>query len=331
MQQTYEQRLISICLPFKNEESFIEACIESIVNQSYTHWELLAVDDHSTDNSPNMVKNYSLQDARIKYVKNEGTGVIEALNTAFRHSSGGLITRMDGDDIKTLDNLEAMVELVAPGVLAIGQVRYFREDGLGDGYARYTEWLNQLTAAHRNFDEVYKECVVPSPCWLATRADFIASGGFDSKFYPEDYDLCLRFYKQGLKTRGTAHVIHDWRDYDTRTTRVSPHYSDNRFLHLKIHYFIETDYDNGKELVLIGAGKKGKRIAQDLNAHGLSYRWLTSNTNKIGHNIYEVVLEDLKSFKWTTNQQVIVGLSDVRGQQKVRGILPDTAQAFWFF
>ena len=64
--------LVSILIPFKNTEDFIIDCLESIIKQTYTHWELLIVDDNSTDSSFSMVETIAQKDNRIKLLKNSG-------------------------------------------------------------------------------------------------------------------------------------------------------------------------------------------------------------------------------------------------------------------
>ena len=76
----------SILIPFKNTVAYLPACLDSIINQSYKNWEVLIVDDSSTDQSYEVVKAYSKQDARIKLLKNKGFGIIEALQTAYAQS-----------------------------------------------------------------------------------------------------------------------------------------------------------------------------------------------------------------------------------------------------
>ena len=83
--------------------------------------------------------------------------------------------------------------------MATGLVKYFSETTLGDGYQKYEQWLNQLTLENRNFEDIYKECVIPSPAWMCHRDDLDNCGGFAQQQYPEDYDLCFRFYKNKLK------------------------------------------------------------------------------------------------------------------------------------
>ena len=147
----------SILIPFKNTAAYLPACLDSIINQSYKNWEVLIVDDSSTDQSHEIVKAYSQQDARIRLLKNKGVGIIEALQTAYAQSTGTFITRMDSDDIMATNKIECMVAdltLKGPGYIALGLVHYFSESGIKEGYKRYENWLNTLISKGTNFNEI---------------------------------------------------------------------------------------------------------------------------------------------------------------------------------
>ena len=71
------QSKISVLIPFKNTASYLPECIDSILNQTFSMWEAIFVDDHSTDNSAKIVQDYAKHDSRIKYLKNNGSGIID--------------------------------------------------------------------------------------------------------------------------------------------------------------------------------------------------------------------------------------------------------------
>ena len=169
--------LVSILTPFKDVSNYIEDCLDSILKQSYTNWELIIVNDGSTDNSYQLVEHLVKKESRIKLFQNTGDGIIEALRLAFSKSSGDYITRMDSDDIMTHNKLEVMVnQLQNHGEkhVALGLVKYFSDTGISDGYAKYEAWLNRLTKTGSNYNEIYKECVIASSCWMFYSADLIA-------------------------------------------------------------------------------------------------------------------------------------------------------------
>lgn len=309
------QPLVSIVMPVKNAMPYLSACLDSIIAQTDSNWELIAVNDGSSDDSSAILEQYALQEDRIMTFDNHGSGIIHALKHAYAHSSGLLITRMDADDIMMPHKLEVMVgQLIhLKGAVAVGQVEYFVDhDEVGNGYLKYQDWLNSLSAIGNNFTEIYKECVIPSPCWMMHRADFDAMGGFQSEIYPEDYDLAFRMYQAGYKVIPSDQVIHRWRDYPTRTSRTDDNYADNRFLDIKVHYFLTIDHDTDQQLVLWGAGKKGKQIARLFIEKRISFRWVCDNPNKIGRNIYDIILEG--PIKDLSNCQVILAVAGDAGE-----------------
>lgn len=322
--------LISILLPIYNATPYLTECLDSILAQSETNWELLAINDFSTDQSWQILQNYAAKDKRIKIYQNNQKGIIPALRLALERSKGELITRMDADDrmaINKLASLKAALLEKGKGHLVTNLVEYFSEQPLGEGYKKYARWLNQLTLAARNFEEIYKECVIPSPSWMMYRKDLLACGAFDTNRYPEDYDLCFRWYAQQLKIIGIPKVLHFWRDHSSRTSRNDPTYADNRFLDLKMEYFLKLDHQKGKNLVLWGAGKKGKAIAKLLVEQNVSFHWVCNQASKWGHFIHGVKLETTQNLANISDPQIIVAVANVEAQQEIRKFLQENGIA----
>lgn len=330
--------LVSVLLPVYNAAAFLPECLDSILAQSLQNWELIAVDNASTDDSLAILQAYAAQDSRIRVFSNSPNSIILALRLALRESRGTWITRMDADDRMAPQKLALLRDALTnkgPGHLATGLVQYFSATTLGDGYRRYAAWLNALTWQSRNFDDRYKECVIPSPCWMCHRADLLRCGAFDSDRYPEDYDLVFRFYQGGLNVVGIPDLLHYWRDYSERSSRTSPHYSDNRFLELKVDYFLSLDYIAERPLVIWGAGRKGKRLAQLLVERAIAFHWLTDNAAKIGHVIYGQKLAHFSQLELLVEPQAVVSVAAPEGQREIRDFWESLApegrgQIFWF-
>lgn len=111
--QEYKDRcqdgLVSIIMPSWNTGKFIAESIQSVINQTYTNWELLIVDDCSTDDTEQVVKPY-LSDKRIKYTKNrENSGAAVTRNRAIRHARGEWVAFLDSDDLWRPEKLEKQV------------------------------------------------------------------------------------------------------------------------------------------------------------------------------------------------------------------------------
>jgi glycosyltransferase involved in cell wall biosynthesis len=303
---------VSIVMPVKNAGPYLEECLFSITKQSYTDWELLAVEDWSEDSSERILKDFSVRDSRIRVFKNKGKGIIPALQLAYSNSIGQWITRMDADDLMPPDKLETMIlQLKHAGLshVAIGLVQYFSSDKLlGLGYKNYQDWLNSLSKQGANFQEIYKECVIPSPCWMMHKQDFEKIGAFNFLEYPEDYDLCFKMYAHGVSVLPSHKILHLWRDHVNRSSRTLKEYADNRFLDIKLKYFLALDYKSGT-LILWGAGKKGKYLAKKLMNKGINFIWITNNPKKIGKSIYGVGILGEDLLEKTQSGQVILAIA----------------------
>lgn len=89
---------VSIIIPVFNSEPYLGKCIESVIRQTYTKWELILVDDGSSDNSYDICDKYAKTDARIKCIHTTNQGRVHARKTGMRNASGNVIAFMDSDD-----------------------------------------------------------------------------------------------------------------------------------------------------------------------------------------------------------------------------------------
>lgn len=308
-------------MPVKNSSKYLESCLKSIQNQEEKDWELLAINDHSSDKSLEILHHFAQNDARIKVFQNSGKGIIPALQLAFQESSGDLISRMDSDDLmekNKLSELKKMAIQFGKGFVYTNLVKYFSDEELGNGYQKYENWLNQTLLSENPFQEIYKECVVPSPSWLLFRSDLIKCDGFNSNIYPEDYDLCFRYYQQKFKIKTVPKVLHFWRDYPERTSRNDSNYANPNYLDLKINYFFQLDFDKNLPLVLWGLGKKGKHIAKKIQTKNQDFIWICNNPNKIGKEIYGVLIQSYLQITEIPNVQILILVSSPDEQKEIQ-------------
>lgn len=315
--------MISIIIPVYNAAPYLAECLDSIIAQTHTDWEVWAINDHSTDQSPTILAEYAQSHPRIHTLTNEGKGIIPALRLAYAHTNGQYITRMDADDIMLPRKLEVLLSLAQKEdkIVATGGVEYFSETTLGDGYRRYAQWLNTLTAASDNYSEIYKECVIPSPAWMVSRKNLDAANAFHPNTYPEDYDLVFRFRQLGLKVKGTKEIIHRWRDHGERSSRNDPNYANAQYFELKLPWFLSTDYDSSRPLVIWGAGKKGKVVAKYFHKHNIPFHWVCDTPSKWGHQVYGTIYTSPDALSTLTNAQVIVLVANVEQQAEVVEVL----------
>lgn len=111
--------MISIVVPAYNAAGVIGKCIDSVLLQTYSDFELLIIDDGSTDETAEIVAAKAAQDARIHLIRQENAGVSSARNTGIAAASGELLCFIDSDDTVSANYLETLHTLYSPGVLPV--------------------------------------------------------------------------------------------------------------------------------------------------------------------------------------------------------------------
>jgi hypothetical protein len=171
---------------------WIAPALASLQSQSFADFELVVVDDHSSDSTSALVASRAANDPRIRLVPNRGRGLVAALTTGLAETRAPLVARMDADDIAWPHRLEAQVSFLDthPEIALVGaQVQPIDAAGrpAGDPSLFPTE---PVTVAH---DLLYRGCVVRHPTVLVRRTALEAVGGYRAVTeLAEDYDLWLR-------------------------------------------------------------------------------------------------------------------------------------------
>lgn len=315
-------------MPYKNMAAYLNACIDSILQQNHDNWELIAVNDHSEDSSEEIIQNYAASDDRIFTVKNNGKGITPALLTGEQFIRGEFVSRMDADDIMPPKKLAKLLSCLTSSNqydIATGKVTYFSENPIGQGYQAYEKWLNTLIEQQTHWEHIFTECVIASPNWLIRKQAFVKAGGFDSQFYPEDYDLCFRWWRNQLTIKSCEDITHWWREHANRTSRNSEDYMDLAFSQLKIHYFLKDVYQGGP-ITIWGTGKKAKDMVSLLLPKVTSIQWVSNNPEKIGKKIKGITIEPLNSIR--TEHFHLITIAQIKTKQQVsdwllkRGLRP---------
>ncbi|MEJ7663693.1 MAG: glycosyltransferase [Hymenobacter sp.] len=123
--------IVSVIIPCYNYGWILMETLNSVLDQTYSAWECIVVDDGSSDNTKQIVEEYSRRDCRIKYVFQPNKGMSAARNTGVRESGGDYIQFLDADDLLVPTKLELQVAFLnsSPEIdLTYGDVRYFRHE-----------------------------------------------------------------------------------------------------------------------------------------------------------------------------------------------------------
>lgn len=310
--------MISILMPVKNEAMYIKALIESLHLQTFSNFELIAIDDHSIDDTFKILSDFSVLDKRIRVFKNNGDGIIAALQTAYTNASGDYITRQDADDImpaKKLEILRNTLDHSGPGSVATGKVHYFSDGELKQGFINYANWLNSLCENDTHYQAIFKECVLASANWMMKRVDFDLVGAFNHAIYPEDYHFVFRLYENNIKIKSSDIITHLWRDHPLRASRTLPQYQDQKFYALKVNYFKRIHGE--QEVCLWGAGPSGKKLAKELKQQNVSFKWVTDNKKKIGKIIYDSKIDSPEYLRCNNKLTVLIAVTQKNSLKEI--------------
>lgn len=125
------EKLISVVLPIYNVEDYLEKCMDSVLNQTYSNIEIILVDDGSPDSCPKMCDEYVKKDKRVKVVHKENGGLSDARNAGIKASNGEYITFIDSDDYVDKDYIEFLYNTIKKenADIAIGAHRVLYDSG----------------------------------------------------------------------------------------------------------------------------------------------------------------------------------------------------------
>ena len=151
--------LISIIVPIYNTEKYLHQCLDSILNQTYTNFEVLLVNDGSTDSSGIICQEYVERDSRFRYFEKDNGGVASARNLGLEHSEGTYITFIDSDDWVEQNYLDVLYTALKENDtdVAISTYKRFAQDGVFylRSYSREDdEFLNLGTRSRDSFLEI---------------------------------------------------------------------------------------------------------------------------------------------------------------------------------
>lgn len=186
---------ISVLMSVFNEERYVPVSIESILNQSFSDFEFLITDDHSSDGTLDILHKYSSLDKRIKITKHsKQLGLARSLNEQIRASKGHYLARMDGDDIAHTKRLEKQLEFLEKNS-DIGMVGSFCREI--DNNGRFVSLWERPTSNRSIQKAIFKFNPFIHSSIMIRKEVIINAGMYNTECkYAQDYDLWLRVVKK---------------------------------------------------------------------------------------------------------------------------------------
>lgn len=285
---------VAVAMPAFNAAATLPEALRSLSEQTLAEWELLAVDDGSTDATWEILAAAAAGDPRIRPLRHAANrGIVAALDTALAAATAPLVARFDADDFcfperlaRQADYLDSHPEI---GLVSC-RVAFGGDRERQGGYAAHVDWLNGLVEAEDIRRNRFVESPFAHPSVMFRRELVERFGGYRDGPFPEDYELWLRWLEAGVGMAKLPETLLVWNDPPGRLSRTDPRYAFRAFYRVKADYlarWLARHNPHHPEIVLWGAGRETRKRAEFLVGHGVRItHYVDIDPRKVGQTIH---------------------------------------------
>jgi len=276
---------VSVVLPVFNAAASLPAAMDSLLAQTVGDFEVVAVDDGSSDGSGDILRGFAERDERVSVFSSgdrparpgnaAAPCLVAALNQGIAEVRGEFIARMDGDDVCHPERLERQAAFlrVNPDVGVVGcRVAFGGDAKAGAGYLRHVDFVNSLVSQEEISLSRFRESPFAHPSVMFRRGLVEKFGGYQEGNFPEDYELWLRWMERGVKMAKVPETLLTWNDPPGRLSRVHSNYSVEHFYAMKAAYlarWLAAHNRHHPRIVVVGAGRITRRRVDFLRRAGV--------------------------------------------------------------
>jgi glycosyltransferase involved in cell wall biosynthesis len=265
--------LVSVLLPVFNSEKYVSEAINSILNQTYQNFEIIVIDDGSTDGTALRIQEFD--DKRIRYFKNqENLGITKTLNRYIDQCKGKYIARMDADDISLPKRLESQVKYLEsnPEYVLIGTAYLKQENNAIAQVRKHTTGYQKLRV------KLLFGNNISHPSVMFNKNNWVKSGEFydENLRYAQDYDLWTRLILKHRITNLKDPLI-VYRRYDGVTNPSKRKITNDNIKNAQIRYIDSllqlNDYELASRLYLLYRRPETLKISESFTLAICSIRF----------------------------------------------------------
>jgi cellulose synthase/poly-beta-1,6-N-acetylglucosamine synthase-like glycosyltransferase len=324
---------VSVLLPFRDEEDYLEAALSSLSAQDMPDFEVVMVDDGSADGSPGIAGEWEERDRRFRLLRCGRRGLVEALNAGLARCRGEWVARMDADDVSHPRRLGLQLEAAldsGPRTVVSCLAELFPGERVSTGMRMYMQWLNGLTSPAEIRAAIFVESPLPHPSVLFHRETVLGAGGYRDLGVPEDYELWLRLWKLGSGFRKVKRTLLRWRERPDRLSRSSSTYARQRFYRLKAMYLPLAPALAGGRAVLWGSGQSGRRLSRWLLREGLEIEaFVDVAPSRTGHRLRGRPIVPPDRLRSLEGLPVLVCTRSLRARREIETWLQRSGRREW--
>lgn len=266
---------VTVILPVYNAETTLKRAVDSVLKQTFHDFELLIVDNNSTDRSLPISRESALRDNRIRVFKEVKQIVVHAFNKGLQEATSLYIARMDADDEMLPERLQLQFDFLEANQYidaVAGLAEYVPHHPNTKGFEDYVNWSNSIVTAEDIFLNRFVEMPVinPTTMWRKSISDRL--GAYRNGDFPEDYEMWLRWMDKGIKVEKLNNPVLRWHDSENRLTRTDEKYSKEAFHRVRVKYlakYLEKHNPFHPNVWVWGAARQTRRMAEMMKAEGV--------------------------------------------------------------
>ena len=254
--ESYNKRSIkfSIICPVYNSESFLSECIESVIKQNYQNWELILVNDGSTDGSTRICKAFSQKDARIVLINQENQGPYQARINGIKEATGDYVLFLDSDDCFIYNSLNVLNNhLLFKNInFDLLLFNFVKEDNSKYAESSFNYYENDIDGTHNILDYVFYKKNIGNLCRFCVKKSLLSNDiclSINSSRYTEDAIFLFKVLLSAHKMRIITNELYYYRNnLNSITHNLTSDDRYNRFVNY--NYILENIYYFNKYLEL---------------------------------------------------------------------------------
>lgn len=283
---------VSVLMPCFNAAGTLPAALASLAGQTLADFEIVAVDDGSSDATWDVLAEFAAREPRLRPLRMAHGGIVAALNFGLAACRAPLVARMDADDLCLPDRLAAQAALFASDTgldVASCRVRFGGCAQASGGYAAHVDWINTLLTHDDMARARFVEAPLAHPSAMLRREALARAGGYRAGRFPEDYELWLRLFAAGARFAKHPDELLVWNDPPGRLSRTHENYAQDAFNEVKAAHlapWLAANAASWPRIILWGAGRESRRRAAPLLAHGARIEaYVDIDPRKVGNRI----------------------------------------------
>ncbi len=260
--------VVTVVMPLFNDERYVAEALDSIIAQTFPDFEVIVVDDGSSDGSPEIVAGYAARDARVRLMRQANAGPAAARNAAIAEARGWAIAFLDADDLWLPTKLERQVPLLTENNLVYAAEYTFRDDNPEQNEG---PWKTATVAAGKS----PLASLIRNPIWgpntvMVSRSLLQKHGGFDETMPPaEDLELWLRLAAAGTEL---CQITEPLARYRVRDNSISADLVHHGRASVRAYKKLVADHRNAdlrtRLLVRVGLERSRRRLSRRLRSRG---------------------------------------------------------------